>query len=103
MINLDLGHGHSLEYVSWTPDRELNPQWADFPDIEKLGANIEHTNSKGQPCVGFITFASDIQRHIFPNRITWDVENWEPLSIHPSVLCSCGDHGFIKEGRWVVA
>ena len=24
---LDLGSGHWLEYVSWSPDRELNPQY----------------------------------------------------------------------------
>lgn len=28
----------------------------------------------------------------------------EPLHIEPSILCPvCGDHGFIREGKWVVA
>jgi hypothetical protein len=29
----------------------------------------------------------------------------EPLTIKPSVLCpiGCGDHGYIRDGRWVTA
>lgn len=38
-----------------------------------------------------------------PDRPLWQVQSWEPLTISPSVLCSCGDHGFIREGRWVPA
>lgn len=24
----------------------------------------------------------------------------DPLTISPSLLCSCGDHGFLKQGEW---
>ena len=27
----------------------------------------------------------------------------DPLTISPSLLCRCGDHGFIREGRWIPA
>lgn len=28
----------------------------------------------------------------------------EPLHVEPSILCSqCGDHGYLREGRWVKA
>lgn len=32
----------------------------------------------------------------------WRVEQWEPLTVHPSILCRvCGLHGYIREGAWV--
>lgn len=27
----------------------------------------------------------------------------DPLTISPSLLCRCGDHGFIRDGKWVAA
>jgi hypothetical protein len=101
--SFDLGHGHRGEYSSWAPDRELNPLRAHLPDVEKWGLLIFHPNPQGQPCAGFVTFAGEVQREIAPTTTTWDVVSWEPLTITPSVLCSCGDHGFIREGRWVPA
>lgn len=100
----DIGNDHYIEYVQWAPDRELNPQYAGMPDVLRYGATIYHNNPAGQPCAGFVTFASTMQRKIEPDRPnTWDVQSWDPLTISPSVLCSCGDHGWIREGRWTAA
>lgn len=101
---IPLGHDHYIEYVGWAPDRKLNPQYAGMPDVARYGATVYHDNPAGQPCAGFVTFASGTQRKIEPDRPNvWRVESWSPLTISPSVLCSCGDHGFIREGRWVPA
>lgn len=27
----------------------------------------------------------------------------DPLTLSPSVLCQCGAHGFIRDGKWVAA
>lgn len=99
----DLGHGHWGLYSAWAPDRKLNPQFAMWPDVEKWGLTIYHDNPQGGPCAGFVTFAGDVQRQVSPDQVTWSVISWEPLTIAPSVLCSCGDHGFIREGVWVPA
>jgi hypothetical protein len=102
--SFDLGNGHRGEYSGWAPDRELNPHRAHLPDVEKWGLLIFHTSAEtGKPCAGFVTFAGEVQREVAPNAATWDVVSWDPLTITPSVLCSCGDHGFIREGRWVRA
>lgn len=101
---IDLGHEHSIEFVRWAPDRDLNPQYEGVPDVEKYGATIYHNRPDGTPCAGFVTFASEAQRLVEPNRPnTWDVISWDPLTLSPSVLCSCGDHGFVRDGSWVVA
>lgn len=34
----------------------------------------------------------------------WDVISEDPLTLSPSILCRrCGNHGFIREGKWVEA
>jgi hypothetical protein len=102
--SFDLGDGHRGEYSAWAPDRELNPQHADRPDVDRWGLIIFHTSAEtGGPCAGFVTFSGDVQREVAPDADTWDVLSWDPLTISPSVQCSCGDHGFIQEGRWVRA
>lgn len=100
---IDLGDGHIGEFEGWAPDRELNPQSAHLPDVERYGMTIHHTSPAGSPCAGFVTFAGDVQREVSPASAAWTVESWDPLTLSPSVLCSCGDHGFIREGRWVRA
>ena len=100
----DLGDGHLARWEGWHPNRELNPQLAGIPDVEKWGLEIFHTSPAGNDCVSFTTLDGEVQRQVEPNRTNrWTVESWDPLTISPSVLCSCGDHGFIREGRWVRA
>jgi hypothetical protein len=98
---LDIGCGHTLTFTRWSPDRDLNPQYAGLPDIDPVGALIEHTTSDGKECTGYVHFNSEATRRVFPDDPVWIVEKWEPLTLSPSILCKlCGDHGFIEEGRW---
>lgn len=115
----DLGHDHWLTYYGWGPDRALNPKYAGLPDIEKYGAIVWHKRADGSRCSGGIGFDTPEVRAVAAvsgdTGAKWTVEQWEPLTISPSVLCKaplvpgdpsageCGDHGFIREGRWVVA
>lgn len=102
--DIDLGHGHTLTYMGWYPDRELNPQDRGLPDVERYAALIEHVAPNGEPCASAATFAGEVQAQIEPNKPTWTVESWEPLTLSPSLLCRrCGDHGFIRAGKWVTA
>jgi hypothetical protein len=98
-VAVDLGHGHSLRYFGWAPDRRLNPQHEGRPDVEHAGAIIAHPNARtGEPCEGAVMFDLPETRHLSGTR--WTVESWEPLTLSPSVLCSCGDHGHVRGGRW---
>jgi hypothetical protein len=99
---LDLGDGHRLFFHSWKPDRRLNPQYDEVPDCERFGATVEHRNRQtGVRCVGSLTFTGAVQDRIRPDAPKWVVDSWEPLSMLPSVMCSCGDHGWIRAGRWI--
>lgn len=102
--DIDLGHGHTLTYMGRYPDRDLNPQDRDRPDVERYAALVEHLTPDGEPCASAATFAGEVQAQIEPNKPTWTIESWEPLTLSPSLLCRrCGDHGFIRSGQWVPA
>jgi hypothetical protein len=107
---IDLGHDHAIKFARWAPDRKLNPQYADVPDCERYSAIVRHRRGPNpipgedsEWCEGGITFASQTQQRIQPGRPTWTVDSWEPMTFSPSLLCRCGDHGFIRAGKWVPA
>ena len=101
MDPIDLGDGHTLRWMGFRPDRKLNPRWAHLGDVERYGALIEHARPDGSHCGGGITLDTPTAQEVEPDRPKWTVESWEPLTLSPSLLCHCGDHGNIIEGRWV--
>lgn len=104
---IDLGHSHYLTFVRWAPDdlpanRKL--YGSPLPKVEKAGATIYHPNLKqpGTECIAGVTF--NIPEMNLAPGASWNVESLEPLTLSPSLLCTvCGDHGFIRDGRWVPA
>jgi hypothetical protein len=106
-VDLDLGSQHTLRYCVWDPDLALNSDLAEL-GIElptTIGAIVTHRNN-GDRCEGFIYFdvpASHWFNVHSVDKAYWTVEAWDPLTLSPSLLCNCGDHGFIRQGRWVSA
>lgn len=83
--------------------------------MERAGAIVGHVRpDDGAYCEGAIIFDSSTMRRLNPARPRWQVLSWEPLTLTPSLLCKarrfgpdgpipgteCGDHGFIRGGRW---
>ena len=111
--DLALGHNHYLEYTRWAPEdlpanRKLYgvPKGKPMPTIEKLGALINHRKPDGSECWGHIHFDTlEVRKAMGGNDANyWTVKSWNPLTIEPSILCRlCGDHGFIRGGKWVPA
>ncbi len=104
---LDLGDGHTLRFSMWSPDRELNPQYEGVPDIPRVGATVYHPTPAGETCSSGVYFDLPEVRERFPqltDENVWQVVSWDPLTLSPSLLCMrCGDHGFIRGGKWVRA
>ena len=119
--DLDLDDDHWLWWFEWDPDVEMNPQWTNLPPIEPgthCGAEVGHLRADGTFCLGGIHFDIPRMRVSTDVHARWQVQSWEPLTVSPSLLCKmplrdssgnliagafCGDHGFIRNGRWVRA
>lgn len=110
---IDIGSGVRISFYGWHPDRDLNPQYADLPDIDRAGILIEHPQPRAASglCEGSVMFDSPGARRVFGNQPLWTVQSLDPLTISPSILCKgrmpdgqpCNFHGFIRSGKWVSA
>lgn len=102
----DLGNGYSFEFLRWSPDRELNPQYDGLPDAEKICILISCPHGNNGCChLKQKSHQADYER-IFGNSANWwDVQVWEPLTMSPSIqfLTPKCCHGYIRQGRWVDA
>lgn len=98
---IDFGGGITGEWCGWHPDRELNPQYANIPDIEKVSLILHHTKPDGTPHEGIITIDQPGVKEVFGKQAVWQCQSLEPLTLSPSILCSCGWHGHIVSGKWV--
>lgn len=103
--DLDLGSDRVAWWTQWSPDRDLNPQYIDLPDIPRLGLILQHgdqpTAEGGAWCIGSIMFDSEVTRRVWPDHPRWTVESWDPLTLSPSILVRGCCHGFIRGGLWV--
>lgn len=96
--HLDLGNGHKL---SWLGTRD---------DDRRVGAIIDHLKADGTWCAGGVQwdaeYYKDFKRGDGSPLPMWTLESTadDHITISPSILCNlCGDHGFIRDGKWVPA
>jgi hypothetical protein len=90
---IDIGGGHWIKLCDYKG--------------EVAALNDYHLRPDGTVCAGFISFRGRSWSKQFehsPAHQAWDVISENPLHLEPSLLCrACGDHGFIRNGRWVKA
>jgi hypothetical protein len=95
----DFGSGYKGYFVPWQPDRELNPQYADLPDLEKAILILSCPHKPNEHAGGVALHPAEYDVAFKGPR--WDVISWEPLTINPSILMNdCGCHGYIRNGEW---
>ena len=112
--DLDLGHEHYLRFFQWAPE-DLPGNREHFgmplPNVPRAGGTIRHRARDGSWCLSAINFDLPEMRKWLKPKSLWQVQSWEPLTLSPSILCKapladgteCGDHGFIRGGRWIPA
>lgn len=106
--SIDLGNGIYMRWLSFSPDRDLNPHLAHLSDNDKTGIIVGHVHEDGEICEGAVLFDTPENHRGEEGRPLWQVESLDPLTISPSILMSpdkggCGLHGWVREGRWVSA
>jgi hypothetical protein len=84
---VDLGDGHWYAFYTCDGACSGGPS-------QHHGIIQPHLRSDGTWCCGSAMFTGH-------GRVTWELHSLEPLDMSPSLLCSCGDHGFIRQGKWV--
>lgn len=101
---IDFGGGVTGYWLAWRPDRDIPSNaalYAGIADIDKCSLVLNHKTPQGEDHQGCITIDTPETQKVFSAYPKWQVGSWEPLTLTPSVLCSCGWHGFITAGRWV--
>lgn len=89
----DLGHGFS--YRTFTERNAEGPTGIII--MGPAGPNCHH---RGRQCSGGCHFETS-KIAAKEGRPTWTVEQLEPLTLSPSIVCACGDqHGFVRGGRY---
>ncbi len=116
---IDLGDGHWAYPVKarqhpWkvgmTASPCPDPDECGCPHLVEVGFILAHDKRPDDEacrhldaCEGAIWYAcapgSDRRRE----RPVWTLVSRDPLHLEPSVACHCGDHGFIRDGKWVRA
>lgn len=88
----DLGSGHRIQITEVHPAEGFRS----FVD--------EHKRPDGGDCAGAGRVLDPGQSRPSDGRAYWVMESEEPLTLSPSLLCTaCGDHGFVRDGKWVPA
>lgn len=69
-----------------------------------VGLTEAHKDKGGNVCMGYVRFEGTRGGYGSDNAAKWKVESVSPLTLSPSILCrTCGNHGFIRQGKWVFA
>jgi len=104
-VDIDLGDDHWLQFMGSGGDGVTNTATGEaVPWTPQIGASVLHRCDKTESGwnEGFVLF--DIPANAADARPKWQISSWDPLTISPSLLQrDCGDHGFIREGKWVRA
>ena|ERR1035437_6435042 len=90
---IDIGNGHSIRFAEYNGEK-------------RVGLTDYHKRPDGSNCAGWISFEGRAWANAFKDVPipTWKVLQLEPLTLSPSLLCrTCGDHGYITNGKWVKA
>lgn len=95
---INIGNDHYIAYYTYAGSKEN--------ETSSIGFTIVHKKPNGKWCVGSVMFdLPEAQRFrtMMPNgqlSAVWDLISREPLHVEPSIACSCGDHGYVRDGKW---
>jgi hypothetical protein len=113
--SIDLGSDHSYDLIYgdalWWEDHWPTKKWSSItrltpevgaPEILTAVVIWHRRPDNGEICGVLVHFARPLQKSEkaldYP---IWEVKSFKPFEIMPSVICkTCGDHGWIRDGRW---
>src|SRR6266853_664972 len=90
--DLDLGDGHYLDWTTYKGSR--------------CGGIITHTLGKSENglCSGSFWIDERFKHDTGGHGSVWQLTGPDSSpTLSPSFLCHCGDHGWVRDGKWVRA
>jgi hypothetical protein len=91
LLPIDLGDNHTIEFTSYKGDN-------------RSGAIVTHLTPEGKLCESSIPFRDHAWALEFKSKLlehSWELVSDNPVTLAPSLACrACGDHGFIRNGKW---
>lgn len=92
----DIGHRSEREFQQDFPINFGKGVRGDFIRYRNkvVGIMQAHLKKDGVVCAGAVYWSR------VENRPIWDLVTPEPLTLEPSIRCSCGLHGWIRNGQW---
>lgn len=106
---IDLGDDHHFVWLDGSTatheerfPETTHPSAGDGRPVTRCGIIVDHRNpNTGERCAGAVMFAKVLNPSEHEaKRPIWECVNLDPLHLEPSILCSCGDHGYVRDGRW---
>jgi hypothetical protein len=94
---LDLGSGHKAKF--YTSDKSGDVA-VGLLILHPKGPIHNGAYEDIPECMGGITFNIPEAANLTGPK--WDLVSLDPIHVEPSVLCDCGDHGWIRNGKWVL-
>ena len=95
----DLGHDHWTK--PWVYGSGGVPGGVHV--LHPKGPIVSGAYADSRYCLGSIAFDLPAAADHGHTGAVWQVQSMDPLTVSPSLACDCGDHGFIREGKWVPA
>lgn len=97
---VDLGDGCAYSRLT-----DTKGNWVAIHEWHVCSANPAPGHYGDGTTAGFVCFDTPEARAVSTDMSPkWTVEQWDPLTLSPSILCRrCGHHGYIREGRWIAA
>lgn len=101
---IDLGDGRTMKWVTFEGEHVM-AAIEEHPRARDVALQNGAIALKGEPCSGMMYLDVPELLEGWKGKVqTWTVQQWNPPTLSPSVLCTfCGNHGFIRDGKWVPA
>jgi hypothetical protein len=71
--------------------------WIDNKAGKRIGVFVAHHFPTGEVCAGAVWWEAPDNNRKYP---LWTLVSMEPLTLEPSIMCSCNVHGHIRNGKW---
>lgn len=95
---IDLGNGHFARFFQEGDDLTTEGETGPSGFFHVHPSKGQNHTPEGDPCAGSVTF--DLPR-VRREGARWTLVSLDPLHVEPSILCSCGRHGYVRDGKWV--